>query len=52
MEKPEFEPKIMANRQGVSFWLGPGNTTVECIVTIAALQTHFWLEPRAGDAGP
>ncbi|CAD6559976.1 hypothetical protein LMG28727_07000 [Paraburkholderia kirstenboschensis] len=50
MEKPEFEPQILANRQGVSFWLVRGNTTVECIVTIAALEPHFWLEPRARDA--
>ncbi|WOD13921.1 DUF1488 family protein [Paraburkholderia kirstenboschensis] len=51
MEKPELEPQILANRQGVSFWLVRGNTTVECIVTIAALEARFWLEPRAGDAG-
>ncbi|CAD6560488.1 hypothetical protein LMG28727_07165 [Paraburkholderia kirstenboschensis] len=49
MKKPEFEPQILADRQGVSFWLVRGHTTVECIVTIAALEAHFWLEPRAGD---
>lgn len=50
MEKPEFEPQILPNGQGVSFGLARGHTVVECTITIAALEAHFWLEPRADDA--
>ncbi|MEX3815973.1 DUF1488 family protein [Paraburkholderia sp. BR13439] len=49
MEKPEFEPQILADGQGVSFVLVRGHTVVECTITIAALEAHFWLEPRADD---
>ncbi|MGF6641319.1 DUF1488 family protein [Paraburkholderia sp. MM6662-R1] len=46
----EFEPQLLANRHGVSFALVRQNSTVECVVTIAALEAYFWLEPRASDA--
>ncbi|WP_429452492.1 DUF1488 family protein [Paraburkholderia sp. WC7.3g] len=49
MEKPEFEPQILANRQGVSFRLVKGHALVECVITAAALEAHFWLEDRADD---
>jgi hypothetical protein len=49
MEKPEFEPHILANRQGVSFGLVSAHATVECIITIAAREAHFWLESGADD---
>ncbi|TDN58715.1 DUF1488 family protein [Paraburkholderia sp. BL10I2N1] len=50
METVEFEPQILANRHGVSFALAGQNSTVKCVVTIAALEAYFWLEPRASDA--
>ncbi|REE07312.1 uncharacterized protein DUF1488 [Paraburkholderia sp. BL27I4N3] len=49
MEKPEFEPQILANRQGVSFRLVRGQTLIECVITTTALEAHFWLEDRADD---
>jgi hypothetical protein len=48
METPDLEPQVLANRRGVAFHLAGG--TVECVITIAALQAYFWLEPRASDA--
>jgi len=50
METLESEPQILANGRGVSFGLAIRGTTVECIITIAALEACFWLEPRASDA--
>jgi hypothetical protein len=50
METLESEPQILANGRGVSFGLVTRNTTVECVITIAALEACFWLEPRASDA--
>ena len=46
----ELEPQILPNRRGVTFNLVRQNSTVECVITIATLEAHFWLEPRAGDA--
>jgi hypothetical protein len=50
METIESEPQILADGRGVSFRLARRSTTVECIITIAALEACFWLEPRASDA--
>lgn len=47
MEALELEPQILANRYGVSFALVRRNSTVECVIQIAALEAYFWLEPRA-----
>ncbi|MBB5510469.1 DUF1488 family protein [Paraburkholderia atlantica] len=49
METVELEPQVLANRRGVAFSLVFQNRPVECIITIAALEAHFWLEARAGD---
>jgi hypothetical protein len=45
----EHEPQILANRRGVTFTLVRRTGAVECVITTAALEAHFWLEPRAGD---
>jgi hypothetical protein len=45
----ELEPQILANRRGVTFTLVRRTGAVECVITTAALEAHFWLEPRAGD---
>jgi hypothetical protein len=50
METPESGPQILADGRGVSFGLARRGTTVECVITIAALEACFWLEPRASDA--
>jgi hypothetical protein len=50
METPESGPQILADGRGVSFGLVSRSTTVECVITIAALEACFWLEPRASDA--
>ncbi|WP_258879218.1 DUF1488 domain-containing protein [Paraburkholderia sp. BL6669N2] len=48
-KKPELEPQILANRQRVSFRLARGHALVECVITTAAPEAHFWLEDRADD---
>ncbi|MBB5429004.1 hypothetical protein OKW33_006141 [Paraburkholderia atlantica] len=50
METVELEPQVLANRRGVAFSLVFQNRPVECVITIAALEAHFWLEARAGDS--
>ena len=50
METLGIEPQIMTNGRGVSFGLVRQNGTIECVITIAALEAYFWLEPRASDA--
>ena len=40
----------MTNGRGVAFNLVRQNGTIECVITIAALEAYFWLEPRASDA--
>jgi hypothetical protein len=50
METIDLEPQVQANRRGVTFSLERAHGTIECIVSIAALETYFWLEPRADDA--
>ena len=49
METLDLEPQVLANRRGVAFALARQNSTVECVITIAALEAYFWLEPRAGE---
>jgi hypothetical protein len=49
MDTIELEPQVLANRRGVTFALVRQNTTVECLITIAALEAYFWLEPRANN---
>ncbi|TXC88920.1 DUF1488 domain-containing protein [Paraburkholderia azotifigens] len=54
---PSFQPwkpsnlnrRWAANRRGVAFTLVHHGVTVECVVTTAALEAYFWLEPRASD---
>ncbi|MDR6495669.1 hypothetical protein J2797_005593 [Paraburkholderia terricola] len=50
METAEVKPQVLANRRGVAFGLVRQNNTIECVITIAALETHFWLEPGASEA--
>lgn len=45
----EPEPQLLAGRRGVSFNLPRPDGTVDCMVTIKALQDYFWLEPDADD---
>ncbi|MEX3640067.1 DUF1488 family protein [Paraburkholderia sp. BR14320] len=47
METVELEPQVLANRRGVAFSLVFQNRPVECVITIAALEAYFWLDPRA-----
>ncbi|WP_062918306.1 DUF1488 family protein [Paraburkholderia caribensis] len=49
METAELEPHVLANRRGVAFTLMHRNNSVSCVVTIAALETYFWLESGASD---
>ena len=50
METLDLEPQVLANRRGVAFGLVHQDSTVECVITIAALEAYFWLDPRASDA--
>ncbi|AUT76665.1 DUF1488 family protein [Paraburkholderia hospita] len=50
METVELEPQVLADRRGVVFSLVRPNGAVECVITLATLEAHFWLEPRASDA--
>ena len=50
METVESEPQVLANRRGVAFAIPCQNSTTECVITIATLEAHFWLESRASDA--
>ncbi|MPW23710.1 MULTISPECIES: DUF1488 family protein [Paraburkholderia] len=47
METIDLEPRVLANRRGVAFALANG--TVECVITLTALQAYFWLEPQASE---
>ncbi|BCF94951.1 DUF1488 family protein [Paraburkholderia largidicola] len=49
MDTLEFQPQVLAGRCGVSFSLARPKGTVECVITIKALQEYFWLEPNADD---
>jgi len=50
METAEYEPQVLSNRHGVAFCLIHRNSTIGCVITMAALEAYFWLEPRASDA--
>ncbi|OUL68870.1 DUF1488 family protein [Paraburkholderia hospita] len=50
METVELEPQVLANRRGVMFGLVRPHGAVECVITLATLEAHFWLEPWADDA--
>ncbi|CAN7634861.1 DUF1488 family protein [Paraburkholderia terricola] len=49
METADVKPQVLANRRGVAFGLVRQNNTTECVITITALETHFWLEPGASE---
>ncbi|WP_180735142.1 DUF1488 family protein [Paraburkholderia sp. PGU19] len=49
METVDKEPEVLANRRGVMFSLVLRNGTVTCVIALTALETFFWLEPRASD---
>lgn len=49
METVDKEPEVLANRRGVMFSLVLPNGTVTCVIALTALETFFWLEPRASD---
>ncbi|WP_084754144.1 MULTISPECIES: DUF1488 family protein [Paraburkholderia] len=46
----ELEPHLLAGRLGVAFGLVRQHSTIECVITIAAPEAYFWLEPGAIDA--
>ncbi|EIN02579.1 hypothetical protein WQE_03187 [Paraburkholderia hospita] len=50
METVELEPQVLADRRGVMFGLIRPHGMVECVITLATLEAHFWLEPRADGA--
>ncbi|CAB3809244.1 hypothetical protein LMG28614_06990 [Paraburkholderia ultramafica] len=50
METIELEPQVLVNRRYVAFNLIRQNSTVECLITISALEAYFRLAPRASDA--
>jgi hypothetical protein len=50
VETIESEPQVIANRRGVAFNLVHQGVPVECVVTTAAPEAYFWLEPRASEA--
>ena len=50
MEALELEPQVLPDRRGVAFGLAWRNGTVECVILLAALESYFWLEPRASEA--
>ncbi|MEM5372616.1 DUF1488 family protein [Paraburkholderia azotifigens] len=49
MEALDPEPRLLANRRGVAFALAHANSTVQYVITLTTLRTHFWLDPRASD---
>jgi hypothetical protein len=49
MDIDENQPTILANRRGVTFGLVFENGKVTCVIALKALETYFWLEPRASD---
>ncbi|BEU28432.1 DUF1488 family protein [Paraburkholderia sp. 22B1P] len=50
METIESELQVTSNRRGVAFTLMHQGRPVECVITTAALEAWFWLEPRATEA--
>jgi hypothetical protein len=50
METVELEPQVLADRRGVVFGLVRPHGTIECVITLATPEAHFWLEPRVNDA--
>jgi hypothetical protein len=50
MDPAVATPRILANRRGVAFDLVRASGSVECVVTLEALEADFWLEPGASDA--
>ncbi|CAD6537982.1 DUF1488 family protein [Paraburkholderia sabiae] len=50
METIELAPQVLANRRGVAFSVVHRGSTIECVITLAALEGCFWLECRADDA--
>lgn len=50
METIDLEPQVLANHRGVVFALARPTEIVECVITIATLEAHFWLEPHASEA--
>jgi len=47
MQTSDLEPQILANGKGVAFSLARQNNPVQCVISVAALEAYFWLEPRA-----
>ncbi|WP_062640093.1 DUF1488 family protein [Caballeronia arationis] len=45
----DLEAGIVVDRHGVVFILMHNSRPVECVITRAALETHFWLTPDAAD---
>jgi hypothetical protein len=49
MEIVRNQPEVLANRRGVTFSLVLPSGKVTCVIALKALETYFWLEPRASD---
>ncbi|WP_109479717.1 DUF1488 family protein [Paraburkholderia sp. C35] len=47
MEILQPAPQVLENRRGVAFGVVHGNTTIDCVISLTALETYFWLEPGA-----
>jgi hypothetical protein len=50
MEAVEVKPQVLANRRGVAFDISCQSSAAECVIPIATLEVHFWLEPGASEA--
>lgn len=44
------EPQILPDHRSIALRLTIRRIPVECVIAIAALAEHFWLEPGAGEA--
>ncbi|WP_175983296.1 DUF1488 family protein [Caballeronia zhejiangensis] len=45
-----FEPRLLDNRRGVAFFLERSSGQVECVISLEALEAHFWLPQGADEA--
>jgi hypothetical protein len=50
MQSDDPEPRVLNDRHGVAFSFVAPSGTIECVITLAALEDYFWLEPSASDA--
>jgi hypothetical protein len=50
MDTTDLHPKISDDGRSVAFIVIFKTTTVECMITRAALESGFWLTPNADEA--